>query len=988
MKMRRTRVLSVILALSMVFSTPFSVAAAEDEIFSENVAEDAVTVEEAVAVEENGEDLPDEETVTDTVAEPWILTLEVAESAGYAVLTGQTEDLPEAVEVCVYAEDSTLFEAQLPVNENGEYRYELPLAELLPGGYQLAAYADGEMIAGGDFYVVDVLASEDETCELRLNEDTFYVPSEGLSDVEDASEEPQTEEATGDDETVAQEEAEADAEAPEEERLGVPGSVKVGLGESSSDHDLYIYLTGESAFVTITVTRRGLNEKYAITTVECEVGTTKVNLDDLDLKLPAGTWFLEAYVYEHEEVHTGTNQHVLYQVHQTGEIAEINKATPGHSDGSFRLRNEERYYHNSDDVTGSISYRNLNWDNYMTSARADTLITNLPAGTYEVRFNATTQTGSPKRYCAATEYKTFIIGEEPREVTKMEFTTDGEHVISSQVNMYKGATRIFPIKFNDGLSEPDDKRVKYESSDPSKVSVDANGNVKALKEVKPPELPVTIKATALSNGKTASLQIAVLGSITMKFAKSSLNVEKSAGVILDFTATKNTPNEFYVSSSDQSICEIASPFALTGYDASTGKGYLTINPSAVKKPGKVTITATYEATGQFTTCDVIFNGVYKPGTADMSVISGGKKMTGWIYLDDVKSTVTTKAKAKHIYYIDPVTGKPVNGLVKIGKDLYYFKDYEAYTAKEDQPAYMDYHEIYFGKGGKLLTGWQQHGTDRYYYDPETGIAVQYGFVPVGRGSGYVDNYVRWEEGITFIGSYYYYFEKGVIQTGWIYLNDADEKCAKSKATKWYYADPVTARISDTEGILTIGKKDYYISNSPSNGCIRHEAGFIDADHSSDVSAGDLYTGADGVIVVNKTVTSDGKTYYLGADGHPKTGMFLDGGKFVCTDSKGSGLNNCASLYICGDDNSGSATAFGFVSQKGEMLFYDDTYQTTQLKNQWLRTTSAEKSRVKDIITWIRAVRSQKGFRRSTGSGTILMRPPDFLRPARHCTIRT
>ena len=133
------------------------------------------------------------------------------------------------------------------------------------------------------------------------------------------------------------------------------------------------------------------------------------------------------------------------------------------------------------------------------------------------------------------------------------------------------------------------------------------------------------------------------------------------------------------------------------------------------------------------------------------------------------------------YYFDPKTGNSVRWSQKIGDAWYYF-DGNSCMATGLVTWYGSGSKSLYDTDGKRLSGWQNYGGKRYYFEPATG------------------NSVRWSQRID--GSLYYFNSDSEMMTGWISWSDGSKS----------YFDSQGRALMEWQ---TIGGKSYYFN--PSNG---------------------------------------------------------------------------------------------------------------------------------------------------------------------------
>ncbi len=1003
------RILAMLLALAVITAeTAISYApayAADETVQEEIIQEDILSEADEITSSDDSEDT---DIADGTWKAQWQVAEQAAVVMLDIPAIG--EDAPESAEsvtLYLFGEHETesdeasdkeelydiseaLYEKEVSLQQIQSEGFELPVNELEPGSYVLSIYTDGEEAFRDNFHVVIYSSGKETVDELYVTENTFYVPAGDDSAQEDITgedtegstaengtetniAEDATEDSIAEDEAreiveennteagIAEDEEPAKEEAGDDEGdellLSQLPSLSVYLNTTDkTDNFLYVNLDAETtihenvAFVVSDSEDYDSGTKYYIFTEENVTnGSHKMTSHPISgsgFRFSAGTWYVFAAILKDENpeypfVVSGNS--VKLFVPQIPYPVDIIAA--GSGGGSFKLLSENKYNDLpiSIGTPDKIEYGLADSETFIkTSANSNNM--GLAPGTYIVRF-LNHRLDNNEWYAAASDWMSFVIPEKDTPVNKIEFW--GNEGATTHITMYKGQTKLLPLRFNGGSTpQPTDTSVIYTSSDPKTVSVDAAGNIKALK-VTTTEVTITAQSVA-DPSVTGTLKVNVHAPLKIKFAKSSVSANWKDPVTLDYTVTPATSmvelgyniDSFSVASSDSNVWEV--PLSKTAYmtlDTSTGKGTIKIEPSMSVAPGKTVITLT-DPMGDFATCELSLNGISGKGTSSMRVIKGGAIQTGWIYID-ASGNLTSKNKAKEIYYIDPVSKAPAikSGILRIGKELYTFNsDYTLNTNYENQPS-TEFGGIYYGKDGKLKTGWQQ---DRYY-DPETGLMVKNAFVPYGNGTAYVGNDgSRFESGFntTIISGKKYYFENEKIKTGWIYLDASDKPVAKGKAKYWYYADPVSGTVLKTSGlgdVCMIAKKLYFVR---ADGQIEHFPGLIDVEKNSKVDLNDYFAGSDGAILTNKAYSFayDGTKYYLGEDGHIRTGMFFFDGKVINTNYKGAEIETCIIMHRCLDDNTGNSIAYG-KSVNGNMQFYTDGTHKYILKNEWIRTTS-------------------------------------------------
>gem|GEM_PF-3713245 len=784
-------------------------------------------------------------------------------------------------------------------------------------------------------------------------------------DLSEAEEESSTEECDIelDDEVESlTDDALIEEESGDTEMLGGPTEVIISINNDVQDHNIYVNLTGGThetiklylcdSALWPAVKQKTLIGSFQYDSESEDTKANTFNLDDIDVNLTPGIYYIRAMVMENPDdvepiLYTSKNNNIKYFLPEAPKLEdiEITPATRGKNDGSVTvpsLWNEVNGidWHEVELYNSPTNYSMLPTDSAYS----------VRTGVYLVRYSMNKKSpwlSDGAIYIAHSEYTKVIVPLRESGVTKIEFM-DRKALAPApmtEMNMFKGQTDRLSLRFNEGASDPDDNRVTYKSSYPKVLTVDAAGNIKAIKEGN-----AEITVTSLADEEiSAVLKVHVNKALTMKLDKKVVNSNINDDITLAFntdTGLGLEGSDFSVVSSDADIWDAKTALgsALSTYDNNTGKGSIVIKASDIKSPGTFTVTVLHPATGQSVSCDINFDGVRY--TSDSVVAyKGGKRLTGWIYIDADGSVTSAKNKASKIYYVSPDTYRMSKGIVKLGKQLYCFAEDNGMLV--NNISNVRYTELaagcaYIGKDGKVLTGWH----DDCYYDPITGYQIFESFVPYGKGQAYVDKEdqggKRFEEGFKTINLILYYFSKGVIKTGWIYLDGEQKITTKNKASVWLYADPVSGRFELSEHVMEIGSKSYYMTDSLYTGIVHGNAGFYDADKDGHISAGDYYIGADGVIIKNKSVNYNGDTYYLDKDGHLRQGIIFYGSKAVYIGDDHKLLKGgFSSLIICGEDNTGTQVSFGSTdNSKGEIVLYTDSGYGTILKNEWLRSAAS------------------------------------------------
>lgn len=494
----------------------------------------------------------------------------------------------------------------------------------------------------------------------------------------------------------------------------------------------------------------------------------------------------------------------------------------------------------------------------------------------------------------------FYIGEEtatPVELSLYNRST-GEPLAS--VTLKKGETLSVAAvtQMSNSNTIRDSAEVIFQSSDPKSVSVDAIGNVKALKA----DAEVTITATtvaknkdgdALSNSITVKTTNDPLLKIkTAKFDKSTYDFnltgasdEKNLEILLD--SGIDCPVTWY--SNNYGVVSDHAAEYKTKADGS-GKAVLKVY---INKPGKAVITANVGGVKTIS-CTINVSGyssTYGP------YFYGGKYLTGfWGFRRDSESDSyvpvasgfgSLKKGAEVIRYYDPYTYLPAaKGVINVKNKLYLVQaDGFIAIGGTKKSMFADDDGLYYviNTSGEIQTGWQKpdlHDTE-FYFDPGTGARAKETWVPKGKGYTWVnkdglmlddnDNPLS-NNGVHEVKGFNYCFKEGLLQTGLVYFDKSGaiinaKDVAKKPQGSCYalYFSPANGRLFIPSGtgtkdmIIGIGGKKYFVLTDGTIflGC---RLAYTDKDlnyYHSD------YTGA---LFVNQLFTFNGKTYYADAEG--------------------------------------------------------------------------------------------------------------------------
>lgn len=275
----------------------------------------------------------------------------------------------------------------------------------------------------------------------------------------------------------------------------------------------------------------------------------------------------------------------------------------------------------------------------------------------------------------------------------------------------------------------------------------------------------------------------------------------------------------------------------------------------------------------------------------------------------------------------------VFGLLYAGGKL-PFLSREGWAAEDGgDTLYLDYF-------GKPLTGWQQLGEERFYFDAKTG-ALQTGWLVQGDKIYYLDKAGVMQTGWQQIEEKdYYLFEDGTLATGWQQIDEATYYLGTDgvKRTYWHNIDGKKYYFRSTgklaTGWLDLEGKRYYLlpdgaltTGWQDIGQYRYYMGTDGAMHIGWLELdGKLYhTKANGVMATG-WLERKGKQYYFGSDGAALTGwQEIDGEKhFFGSDGVLTGWQVTDGVYSYLDANGKPVTGEAlFASVEEAFSFTED-----------------------------------------------------------------
>ncbi len=316
-----------------------------------------------------------------------------------------------------------------------------------------------------------------------------------------------------------------------------------------------------------------------------------------------------------------------------------------------------------------------------------------------------------------------------------------------------------------------------------------------------------------------------------------------------------------------------------------------------------------------------------------------------------KSEPYWKKKDGKWYYMS-TTGTPYTGKRYIDGVLYYL-----------DPA----------KGGAMATGWfstKDDGETVWHYADSKGAIQSDKWVSSGGKWYYIDdNWNMVKDRMMLIGGKHYIFDKdGVMQTGWIYIEDiANWYYADSNGviqtgwvksgTKWYYMDPEVYYMC--YGWITIDGKDYYLNpdGSMHTGWMKFWGNYMYFDASGAMATGWIkdnnkwyYIDPELNFMVTGSRWIDGKGYYFDASGAMQTGWIkTESGRWYYAESNGvvvEGWKKIGTKWYYFDKNTNAMVSGGtFRDQDTGLLYLFDN------SGAWVAATGWQKLVVGGDTTW-------------------------------------
>ncbi|MCR5671872.1 MAG: Ig-like domain-containing protein [Butyrivibrio sp.] len=565
-------------------------------------------------------------------------------------------------------------------------------------------------------------------------------------------------------------------------------------------------------------------------------------------------------------------------------------------------------------------------------------------------------------YTGQSQVTEFVIGLEAPSIKGIDVINciTGAPILES-VDLPSGST--MRIRGEVMPSDVKDKAVTFKSSAPKVVSVDAGGNIKALKATGSADITVSTheKDSAGKPVKEVSFTVNITPAVNLKIKNAAFKTnpltatyESDGELTLELECDKDI--ECPVSWTINNIGVITFEDETYAYNSMVSAGTATAKV-VMKKYGKATVTAniggvkTVTCTVNVDGCADLFeepychNGSYLSGVYAFKV---GEKEIAASGADALKLS-----DGYNVIYYDPESHYPVNNqTVTIGKKMYFFNPggtlYRGKTAKDGSKF-----SVLANTKGELLTGWQIADGDTEektrYYSPTIGYYVCDSWVKKGKGYTWVDNYgyMKDDEGYLLnkdgghrVDGHYYLFKGGLKQFGFVYFDKDNKITTAKKAAYAMYCDPATGEVyastSTKSGLFAVNGKPY----------LADEFGMVGYNKiAQDKYTGYYYyCGKAGVIEKKKfiSVTFDKvnkitETYYADADGVLYAdGVFLIGGKLYEFDKQCRLVANTTgheTKYYAEEDGDGDPVYFyakaanAKKATDGEILYTDATCKT-------------------------------------------------------------
>ncbi len=436
--------------------------------------------------------------------------------------------------------------------------------------------------------------------------------------------------------------------------------------------------------------------------------------------------------------------------------------------------------------------------------------------------------------------------------------------------------------------------VTFSSSAPNVISVDAQGNCKALTDQGSATITVSTKAQDAEGKPRLTKKFTAVANTPLKiksarFTKNTITETYEEGKELNLEIELD--NDVFCpvkwSVDDTSVAYFKDDY-LT--DAEDGKAY---KPIVIKAPGRAVVTANLEGV-KTVTCTIIVNGT--EGN-DKPFFDNGRYLTGFCALDLTRNEVVAtgdsvlKMKSVRIKYYDPETFYPVKGpdTVTIKKKLYYFDGncnlLRCTRDDLDGKEYFSFCDHIINRLGEVLTGWQREmpSSNEYYYSPADAKRVKSSWIPRGKGLTWVNvlgvmaddgSQDLGRDGMHRIDGQDYYFKGGLRQHGFIYFDADGKETTLKKAGYARYFDPATGAmrsgLDEDDGEIQVAGKKY----------LANDSGIIALGQKvANTTGGYCITDNTGAVLMNRFVSLSDGTYYAMEDGTLfKEGDMIIGGK--------------------------------------------------------------------------------------------------------------
>jgi len=776
------------------------------------------------------------------------------------------------------------------INENGsELKIEGALADESGDAYKAENVIAGDITVDVSELDLDVTGSQAAPASVTFAEG-FLDDHEVISDITCSVLVTEDEVAEGTEETELLSEPILD-EQIEENAVGffyhsIPGSgtvmgpaVTIDSKYAGITVDIYAYAKGKEKKDAQKIGSKVIEKTVKTITPSGEATSLEwyhvLNRVDCDLSsLGTGTFYIFGR-FNVSTTETADSEPITLTIPGAPKVKEIVKASGKDKyDGSVIFEDEDygmplygRYGHTKDNET-----------TYNAVAKTYTA-SDLYPGSYEAFIpRASGYTYFTDKFALNSPVTEFFVDVEEPEIKDIEiwdYNRGAKIAKNATKELNKGdSLRVFGKIITDGdPSLLPDTGIVYKSGNPSAVSVDDQGNIKALKAGEEAIISVSTHAVDEDGEPLKSQSIVIKTKDAGKKLKINKAKFKESTIEKDYKA--NDKFTAVIELDEDAECDVSwmidDPRVIgipEGGDYMTeAKSGKAENEFEILNPGKAVITANIGGV-KTVSCTVLVSG-----TADLKAspyFQNGKFLSGfWAFDKDSKTPVESGNKALKstgnvfIMYFDPATHYPMAGVITVGKKLYLIGDgKELVRGTKDKDGSVEAGYV-INKLGELQTGWQKAdgAADESYYSPDNGQLAKYEWIP--RGKGYT-----WVNGSGIMADHYgtrlikydgahvidlsdeesaeYCFKGGLRQTGLFYLDDHGEITkAKNAYAAAYFQVPVGEMVKYS--FFTVGGKRYYADK-------------------------------DGMIKLSAAFTVDGYKYY--ADG---TGAILCGGKLFTVD---------------------------------------------------------------------------------------------------------